>query len=256
MNKKEGYETKRKLLSAFLAVCLFCTVFGFTANAAVSSEQIPLLSLPDNPIYVVVDGKSYETDASHLDNLLNKLGISASSTVKNPSTVSSKFNSAITNSIASSSVYATSPNFYFEKCGYFERCTKYDLKRRITAVAYNDSLDNMSRTLSFSFTQSYSCNSSITGVQPYIEASLGFSLTYSAYSQDSMTITIRPGYHAWFDYTPIMSNVYGYFCMQQWVPGVGNYVKREYYDLYTPRYINGMADGIYAPRTELYEPSY
>ncbi|WP_025692720.1 hypothetical protein [Paenibacillus zanthoxyli] len=144
---------------------------------------------------------------------------------------------------------------HYNEAGYIPRVLRTPLKRRISAAVYNSTTSPLTRSLSFSTTQTYTANISITGSRKgVIDAGItgGVSWTQTATVNDTMTASIQPHEYNWVEFTPYMSNSYGTLFEEIWNidPFTGQSVlltKGQYWtDIYSAiKLPDGTPDGLY-----------
>lgn len=144
-------------------------------------------------------------------------------------------------------------SYYYEQ-GYIDHVLRTGLKRRISPVLENSTSSAATRTLSYSTTQAYTANISITASRKgYIDAGItgGAGWSKSTSTNDSTTATVQPKKFLWMDFTPYMDNSYGTLNEVIYsvdpLSGTSVLIKNEssFADIYIPLELNNMADGVY-----------
>ena len=190
------------------------TSIPFTANASTTTN-----TAETELIFVVLDGKTYETTESKLPELLQNLNVTKS-------ILSDKEQSALTEPILNNddsvSVNSSFIYYWFDLTYYNSNTYRSDLNRRISTVIYNDTADDAQRTITYTASQGIETNASVSfGIKDYMEAEAGTTFSSSESEEDSITFTIPRQNYGWMDYYPIMENVRGYFCSEQYIDGYG-----------------------------------
>ncbi len=136
---------------------------------------------------------------------------------------------------------------YYVEWGYEEEVIRESLTERVSSYRQNLTDDPIQRTMSISTTVEF--DSSFTLNYEYkdaLQVELGLSWTRSKAFKDEDTMTIRPGYYGWFEFTPIMENSWGYFVTYD---TAGNVIEKRFVDSYSPRSMQGFSDGILIAKT-------
>ncbi|RHW41712.1 hypothetical protein D1B31_08355 [Neobacillus notoginsengisoli] len=83
--------------------------------------------------------------------------------------------------------------------------------QKATNYSYNCTLDNSTKSLSYSATKSHGFNVSLTSPEfSAFKAGVSYTFTSSATVSGTDTITIRPKYRGWFDFYPYLRKSSGY----------------------------------------------
>lgn len=96
--------------------------------------------------------------------------------------------------------------YKYEESGFIRNFPRADMVRRISPIVYNETSQNASRTISYSASQGFVSNISLTlgGKKSAITAGITGGASWSnSYSQsDSVTQTIPVNKYAWMEYYP------------------------------------------------------
>ncbi|GGA53486.1 hypothetical protein [Paenibacillus physcomitrellae] len=143
---------------------------------------------------------------------------------------------------------------YYLESGRAFGVYNYNLTRRISVAVYNETSNEVTRTITFSASQGYSANVSFStsyGEDAFsASTSLGASWSKTITNSDSISQRIPPKRYSWMEFTPYMDNSWGTMHEEVWnFDGFSNVnlVNKTYFlDLYAARPGNaGLPDGIY-----------
>ncbi|MEC2346705.1 hypothetical protein P9H28_21765 [Paenibacillus barengoltzii] len=152
----------------------------------------------------------------------------------------------------------------YTEAGFIQSVYRNDLTRRISVPVYNETSQEVTRTISFTASQSYTSNVSLTSTYAKNAFTAGvtvgssWSNTYS--DSDSVTQKIPPHKYSWMEYTPNMSNSYGTMHEEVWnFDGFTNVkiVDKTYFlDVYIAKPGNaGLPDGLYTVKESSTKPN-
>lgn len=152
--------------------------------------------------------------------------------------------------------------YKYEESGFIRNFPRADMVRRISPIVYNETSQNASRTISYSASQGFVSNISLTlgGKKSAITAGITGGASWSnSYSQsDSVTQTIPKNKYAWMEYYPIMDNSYGILTeLITYDGGIPYYEENTYFtDIFIAKKMsNGMPDGVYTLKESSSRPN-
>lgn len=129
-------------------------------------------------------------------------------------------------------------------------------RKRVTPAVYNGA------SASFSVSQSYTYSINLTltaNIKKALQVALGGSWSDSTTYQENFNVSAPPEKYAWYDFTPIKTNSYGW--MEHWENNYYTNWKDKltgstWTDLYMTRKVNGFQDGIVELVTSYSYPTY
>lgn len=152
----------------------------------------------------------------------------------------------------------------YSEAGFTQSVYRYNLTRRISVPVYNEGTQTVTRNISYSASQSYTSNVSLTSTYAKNAFTAGvtvgssWSNTYS--ESDSISQPIPPKKYSWMEYTPNMSNSWGTMYEEVWnFDGFSNVkiVDKSYFlDVYMAKAGNaGLPDGLYTVKESSTKPN-
>jgi len=152
---------------------------------------------------------------------------------------------------------------YYNQAGFSRAVLRTGLTARVSVPVYNETSQTVTRTISYSASQSYTSNVSLSSTYAKnaftagVTVGASWSSTYSG--SDSVSQPIPPKKYSWMEYTPYMDNSWGTMHEEVWnFDGITNVkiVDKTYFlDVYIARKGNaGLPDGIYTVKESSTKP--
>lgn len=149
---------------------------------------------------------------------------------------------------AVTSVQSGVPISWYDEFGNIPEFVRSSLRRRISPYVENRTSQPATRQISASTQQSTTYNFSLSsGEKSHVTAEIGMEVERTHSYSETITTTIPPMYRSWMEFTPIMHNTYGVMNYGVTTDIYPYYVitSRKYPDIYIPRLLHGLLDGIY-----------
>ncbi|MNC11514.1 hypothetical protein D3C75_592140 [compost metagenome] len=238
-------------LSTVLVASSFSSVVGAAPVVKGDEAQVEQTFIVRDGVATVVPNETYQNDSLQTDTAeANKEQVK-----KN-----------LAESKGNIGIYSLMDLSYYSQAGYISRVLRTPLMRRISTPVYNGTTSPATRALTYTTTQTYTANISITASRKaYIDAGItgGVSWSQSATTTNTITATIKPGEYNWVDYTPYMNNSYGTLYENIWNvdPTTGQTVQlsngQYWTDIYSAiKLPDGSPDGLYRVMASTSPPAY
>jgi hypothetical protein len=190
-----------------------------------------------------------------------KIGLLESMPLFN-SEINSKFKS---NDLVTPRDAYTTTVYKYNQAGYVYNVARPYLNKRISAIVQNETDQSVTRTITYTASQSFTANLSINiplkiaAINVGITGGASWQNTYG--STDAVAQVITKGYYAWMDYYPIMNNSFGDLNTKVYANAQGTSVlvsdTNEFYDIYIAKQMSGgLPDGVYTVKQSTTRPNY
>lgn len=247
---------------------LVMAMVGSTSSAAFAdSENKPIAESNVARAFVVEDGIKKELSMEEYDLLVQENDKKLQLLETQKSIMNNSINSGDLKSSSEQdliSPFAIMDLSRYTEAGFINSVYRNDLARRVSVPIYNDGTQTITRTISYSASQSYTSNVSLSSTYAKNAFSagvtVGSSWSNTISSSDSVSQPIPPKKYSWMQYTPNMSNSYGTMHEEVWnFDGTSNVklVDKTYFlDVYIAKRGNaGLPDGLYVVKETDYAPN-
>jgi len=234
--------------------------FADSAKAAVAESNVARAFVVEGGIKKELSIEEYDLLIKDNDKKTQFLETQKSIMKNSINSVDSK-SSSETDSIAPLSLIDLSR---YSEAGFIGSVYRNDLTRRISVPIYNDGTTTITRNISFTASQSYTSNVSLSSTYSKNAFSagvtVGSSWSKTISNSDSVSQPIPPKKYSWMQYTPNMSNSYGTLYEEVWsFDGASNVkvVDKSYFvDVYIAKTGNaGLPDGLYTVKETTTAPN-
>jgi hypothetical protein len=243
---------KKCLLSLLLSLTVLLIPLDINAQSSISNKEEKI-----SKIIMVKDGKSVELSLDEFEAHMRKdeqLNSQIDKEIQNKllmknNLITLKNKDNFTNNEINRSPGILYTHYRYDEWDNTPSSGIVDLQRRISVYKYNYTSAPTTHTITYSVTQAYSSNVSLTAkYEDAIEATIGSSYTETISKSTSDSYTIQPNHKGWVEYRPIMFTTWG--CVYSKPYYIGNVWGEESFEKYVKvhfpiRQADGLPDGYY-----------